>query len=145
MTVEYSQNGLHLTEQFESCRLEVYLDSKGVPTIGWGHTFGVNSATPPCTQEQADAWLLEDIHSAVGSVNRLVKISLTQDEFDSLTDLVYNIGIGNFAGSTMLRLLNAGDYAGASNEFEKWDHAGGVVVAGLLRRREAEKAEFNGV
>ena len=143
--MEYSKTGLLLTEQFESCRLAAYLDSKGVPTIGWGHTFGVNSATPPCTQEQADAWLLEDVQSAVGSVNRLVIAPLTQNEFDAVVDFVFNCGSGNFAGSTMLRLLNAGDYPGAANEFQLWDHASGQVVAGLLRRREAEKTEFNAV
>ena len=140
--MEYSKTGLLLTEQFESCRLAAYLDSKGVPTIGWGHTFGVNSATPPCTQEQADAWLLEDVQSAVGSVNRLVTAPLTQGEFDAVVDLVFNIGTGNFAQSTLLKLLNAGDFESAALEFDKWSHAGGKIVAGLLRRRQAETDEF---
>ena len=140
--MEYSQNGLLLTEQFEGCRLEAYQDSVGKWTIGYGHTWGINSSTPPCTQDQAAAWLAEDIQSAVGSVNRLVKVTLTQPEFDACCDFVFNVGVGNFAGSTMLKKLNAGDYAGAANEFDKWSFAGGVVVAGLLRRREAEKAEF---
>ena len=142
--MEYSQNGLRLTEQFESCRLVAYLDSKGIPTIGWGHTFGVFPGLT-CDQAQADAWLLEDVQSAVGSVNRLVIAPLTQNEFDAVVDFVFNCGSGNFAGSTMLRLLNAGDYPGAANEFQLWDHASGQVVAGLLRRREAEKTEFNAV
>lgn len=140
----YSKTGEQLTEQFESCRLEAYQDSAGIWTCGWGHTFGVNADTT-CTQEQADAWLLQDIESAAGTVNRMVTVALTQDEFNALTDFTYNCGSGNFAGSTMLRLLNQGDYAGAAEEFCKWDHAGGVVVAGLLRRRLAEKDEFNGV
>ena len=139
--MEYSQDGLHLTEQFESCRLVAYQDSNGIWTCGWGHTFGVHAGTT-CTQEQADAWLLEDVQSAVGSVNRLVTAPLTQNEFDAVVDFVFNCGNGNFAGSTMLRLLNAGDYSGAANEFDKWDHASGQVIAGLLRRREAEQAEF---
>jgi lysozyme len=98
-----------------------------------------------CDQAQADAWLSEDVQSAVGSVNRLVTAPLTQNEFDAVVDFVFNCGSGNFAGSTMLRLLNAGDYLGAANEFDKWDHASGLVVAGLLRRREAEQAEFSAV
>jgi len=140
----YSKNGLHLTEQFESCRLVAYQDSKGIWTIGWGHTFGVHEGLT-CTRDKADAWLLEDIQSAAGTVNRMLTVSLTQDEFDALTDFVFNAGSGNFSGSTMLRLLNQGNYAGASEQFEKWDHSGGVEIAGLLRRRKAEEGEFNGV
>ena len=137
----YSQSGLHLTEQFESCRLTAYLDSKGIPTIGWGHTAGVQLGDT-CTQEQADAWLQQDIGWAVGVVNRAVTVTVTQGEFDALTDLVFNIGSGNFHDSTMLRLLNTGDYHGAADEFCKWDRAGGIIVAGLLRRRLAEEQEF---
>ena len=143
--MEYSRPGQALTKGFESCRLDVYPDSRGIPTQGWGHTRGITFSSPRCTQEQADAWLLEDEQTATDDVNRLVKVPLTQGEFDALVDFTYNLGGGNFADSTMLRLLNAGDYAGAANQFDLWDHAGAMVVAGLLRRREAEKAEFNAV
>ena len=112
-------------------------------TCGYGHRFGVHAGTT-CTPDQAAAWLAEDIQSAVGSVNRLVKTTLTQSEFEAVCDFVFNVGVGNFAGSTMLKLLNKGDYAGAASEFDRWDIAGGNVVAGLLRRREAEREEFNG-
>lgn len=142
--MEYSKTGLLLTERFEGCRLTAYQDSVGLWTCGYGHRFGVHEGTT-CTPDQAGAWLAEDVQSAVGSVNRLVKVTLTQPEFDACCDFVFNVGVGNFAGSTMLKKLNAGDYAGASDEFEKWSLAGGVVVAGLLRRREAEKAEFDGL
>ena len=140
-TMVYSKTGVALTERFESCRLVAYSDSKGIPTIGWGHTAGV-SLGDTCTQEQADSWLLNDIQTAANDVNRLVKVPLTQGEFDALTDFCYNAGGGNFATSTMLKLLNAGDFAGAAAQFDLWDHAGGVVIAGLLRRREAERLEF---
>ena len=138
----YSQSGLHLTEQFESCRLVAYPDSKGVPTIGWGHTAGVQLGDT-CTQEQADAWLQRDIGWAVGVVNRAVTVAVTQGEFDAVVDLVFNIGSGNFMNSTMLAKLNAKDYNGAAEEFQRWDKSGGQVVAGLLRRRLAEEQEFN--
>ena len=69
-------------------------------------------------------------------------VPLTQNEFDTLADFAFNAGCGAFAGSTMLKLLNAGNYAGAAGQFELWDHAAGKVVAGLLRRRDAEEAEF---
>jgi lysozyme len=141
--MECSQSGLDLIKSFESCRLEAYLDSRGIPTLGFGHTFGVRLGLQ-CTQEQADAWLLEDVQSAVDSVNRLVKVPLTQGQMDALVSFVYNCGSGNFAGSTLLKLLNSGDYDGCAGQFTRWDLSGGNVVAGLLRRREAEREEFNG-
>lgn len=140
-TMQYSKEGLSLTETFESCRLIAYPDIKGVPTIGWGHTQNVKLGDT-CTQAQADAWLLQDVQHAVTTVNTLVKTPLTQHEFDALVDFVFNCGTGNFASSTMLKLLNAGDHDGAAHQFERWDHAGGQVVAGLLRRRRAEETEF---
>ena len=97
------------------------------------------------TQEQADAQLLKDIQNAVDHVNRLVTVPLSQGEYDALVDFIFNVGSGNFDRSALLRLLNAGNYQVAAAQFDLWDHAGGKVVAGLLRRREAEKAEFNGI
>ena len=139
----YSNKGLHLTEQFEGCRLVAYLDSKGIPTIGYGHTSGVYLGMT-CTLEQAGLWLATDIQWASNRVNLLVKIQLTQPEYDAVTDFVFNCGTGNFEHSTLLRLINENDLIDAANEFEKWDKAGGIVVAGLLRRRLVEKDEFNG-
>ena len=143
LPMTYSNKGLHLTEQFEGCRLIAYPDSKGVPTIGYGHTSGVYIGMK-CTLEQAGLWLSEDIQCASDKVNMLIKIQLTQEEFDAVTDLVFNIGTSNFEHSTLLVLLNKNDLTGAANEFSKWDRCGGVVIAGLLRRRLAEKEEFNG-
>lgn len=139
--MKYSKQGLALTESFESCKLAAYQDQRGVWTIGWGHTRGVHSGMT-CSQEQADAWLIEDSQWAEDEVNRQVHIALTQGEFDALVDFVFNCGSGNFEHSTLLALVNKGDVVRAAQEFEKWDHAAGKVVAGLLRRRLAEKAEF---
>jgi lysozyme len=139
----YSKSGLHLTEGFENCRLAAYQDSAGIWTIGYGHTEGVRVGMI-CTQAQAEVWLLADIQVAVNTVKRLVKFALTQGEFDALVDFCFNCGQGNFAGSSMLKYLNAGHPQLAALEFEKWDKAGGKEVAGLLRRRIAEKLEFNG-
>jgi lysozyme len=133
----------NLTEKFEGCKLVAYRDSKGVLTIGYGHTYHVYVGQT-CTQEQADLWLVQDIVIAETAVNRLVGVKLTQGEFDALVDFTFNVGVGNFSNSTLIHLLNHGDYNGAANEFEKWDYCGGVVLAGLLRRRLAEKAVFNG-
>lgn len=137
----YSKNALAMTESFEGCRLQAYQDSTGVWTIGYGHTRGVFRGMT-CSQAQAETWLEEDVRKASHAVEMLVHVQLTQGEFDALTDFAFNCGPGKLLGSTMLRKLNAGDYAGAAAEFVKWDKAGGVVVAGLLRRRYAEQKEF---
>lgn len=139
--MRYSKEGMALTEQFESCRLEAYQDSAGVLTIGWGHTHGVEQGMT-CSQEQADQWLLDDVADAENAVSRLVKGGMSQDEFDALVDFTFNVGVGAFQHSTMLAMLNDNDVQGAADEFEKWDMAGGKVVAGLLRRRNAERALF---
>jgi len=141
--MEYSQAGLRLTESFEGDRLTAYQDQVGVWTIGYGHTAGVCEGMT-CTQEQAEAWLQQDIAWAVSVVNKYITVPVTQGEFDAMVDFTFNLGAGRFAHSRLLQLVNAGDLTGAANEFEKWDYAGGHVVAGLLRRRQAEKDLFTG-
>ncbi len=140
--LQYSKTGLALTERFEGCRLESYQDQGGVWTIGYGHTGPDVHEGMTCTQQQAMAWLILDTHSAVQTVNDLVQIQLNQAEFDACCDFVFNLGAGAFARSTLLRLLNADDIQGAADQFELWDHCDGQVVAGLLRRRLAERKEF---
>ena len=140
--MQYSPNGLLFTQGFEQCRLVAYPDSKGVPTIGWGHTAGVRLGDT-CTQQQADAWLAIDVQDAAACVNFYVAVQLRQNEFDALVDFVFNVGCGHFEASTMLRKLNASDFVGAANEFERWDMSGGVHLAGLMRRRKAEETMFD--
>ena len=139
--MNYSKQGLQLTEKFEGVRLEAYLDQVGVPTIGYGHTRGVKLGDT-CTQEQAEQWLLDDVRACELCVNFHVAVPLTQGEFDALVDFCFNLGCGALTGSTLLRKLNSSDFNGAAGEFEKWSHAGGKVVAGLLRRRIEEENEF---
>jgi lysozyme len=141
--VEYSKTGLALTESFEGCRLTAYQDQVGRWTIGYGHTAGVKEGDV-ITHDQAEAYLVADIAWAVAFVNHVVYAPINQNEFDALVDFVFNLGSGSLQHSSLLALVNRGNYELAANEFEKWDHAGGVVVAGLLRRRQAEEAEFNG-
>jgi len=138
----YSKNGLDLTSRFEGVRLTSYQDSVGVWTIGFGHTFGVTEGMT-CTQEQAEDWLMDDTNVAQSDVNTYVHVTLTQGEFDALVDFAFNVGRGNLNNSTLLKDLNAGNIPAASTQFTLWDHAGGVVVAGLLRRRLGEQQEFN--
>jgi len=139
---DYSGNGLSLTENFEGCRLNAYQDQGGVWTIGYGHTGPEVSAGLTITQAQAEALLAEDVKVAAACVNRAVTTDLTQNEFDALVDFTFNLGTRAFEGSTLLRQLNSGNFEAAAAEFEKWDRCGGVVVAGLLRRRQAEEALF---
>ncbi len=138
----YGGCDLALTEQFEGCRLTAYQDVAGVWTIGYGHTGPEVSTGLTITKDQAAQLLQNDVASAAACVNQAVALALNQDEFDALVDFVFNIGRGAFQGSTMLRDLNSGDFADAAEQFDKWDHAGGKVVAGLLRRRQAEQALF---
>jgi lysozyme len=139
----YSGNGLALTEQFEGCRLTAYQDQVGVWTIGYGHTGPDVTPQLTITQDQAQDLLVQDVSSAAACVNNVVTLQLSQDEFDALVDFVFNLGVGAFTGSTLLRDLNAGDLTAAAAQFDLWDHAGGAVVAGLLRRRQAEMAMFD--
>lgn len=139
--MQYSQSGLKLTEQFEGVRLQAYQDQVGVWTIGFGHTRNVTSGMT-CTPIQAEQWLLEDVQQCVDSLNAHLHISVTQNEFDALVDFAFNLGIGALLESTLLKYVNAGKFELAANEFQRWDRAGGKEVAGLLRRRLAEKQEF---
>jgi lysozyme len=145
--MNYSEAGLALTKSFEQLRLTAYPDSKGVPTIGWGHTRGVRLGDV-CTPEQADQWLAEDVAGAVADVNRIIKVPLTQNQFDALVDLQFNAGALTKRRCTLRDKLRAGDYEGAAAEFPKWNKVriGGVLTpeAGLTRRRIAEQAMFEG-
>ncbi|HZZ37700.1 MAG TPA: lysozyme [Acidobacteriaceae bacterium] len=138
----YSGKGLALTEQFEGCRLTAYQDQVGVWTIGYGHTGPEVGAGMIVTLEQAEALLAKDVSNAAEFVNRVVMVETSQEEFDALVDFVFNLGAGAFERSTLLRVLNAGNFAAAATQFALWDRAGGAVVAGLLRRRQAETALF---
>ena len=143
--MEYSKDGLHLTEQFEGVRLTAYPDpgTGGDPwTIGYGHTGADIHAGLTITQAQAEEYLRQDVQKAAANVNAHVKVKITQDEFDALVDFAFNCGCGNLDTSTLLKKLNAGDHEGAAQEFLKWDMAGGHHMAGLLRRRQAEAALF---
>jgi len=138
----YSKNGLALTKQFEGCKLTAYQDSVGVWTIGYGHTgtFAVQGKT--ITQAFADQLLLADIAKFEAGVLKLVRAVINQNQFDALVDFSFNLGLGNLGSSTLLKKLNAGDIKGAAEEFLRWDKAGGKVLAGLTRRRKAERDLF---
>jgi len=140
--MNYGAKGLALTKSFEGCRLTAYRDSTGILTIGWGHTGPDVYEGLVWTQDQADAALLEDLAVVIACVNHVVKVTITQNQFDAMVDFCYNAGRGNFTSSTLLRLVNAGDIDGAAAQFALWVHAGTLVLDGLVRRRAAEAALF---
>ena len=136
-----SDVGIAFIAAHEGCRLEAYLDSVGIPTIGYGHVKGVQMGQI-ITQDEAEAYLRDDVQTAVKCVNNSVSCVLTQSMFDALVSFVYNLGCNSLRNSTLLRKVNSGDDIGASEEFGKWNHAGGVVIAGLTKRRQDEAELF---
>lgn len=142
--MKISDAGLRLIEEAEGCRLTPYRDSVGVWTDGYGNTHGVVPGGPPIAEATADAELRRNLAGCEAAVTGLVRVPLTQGQFDALVSFVFNLGPSALAGSTLLRRLNAGDPAGAAAEFPKWCHAGSTVLPGLVTRRAKERALFEG-
>jgi lysozyme len=136
------QRGVELITFFEGCKLKAYQDSVGIWTIGVGHTGPDVCRGETVTQDEADELLHGDLLHAEDAVNRLVKVPIGQNEFDALVSFTFNLGEGNLKSSTLLRLLNQMRYQEAADQFPRWNKAGGVVLAGLTKRREAEKRLF---
>lgn len=130
-----------LIRQFEGCRLQAYLCPAGVPTIGIGHTRGVKLGDR-CSQQQADLWLTQDLEDAAATVATLVRVPLTQGQFDALTSFVFNLGARHLAESTLLILLNKGNYKAAADQFSRWVRADDKIQPGLVKRRAAEADLF---
>jgi lysozyme len=126
----------------EGLRLTAYKDGGGVWTIGYGHTGSDVREGLTIPLSEAERLLTRDLRTAEGYVNRLVQVKLTQNQFDALVSFVYNLGGEAFANSTMLRLLNAGDYEGAAKQFPRWNKDNGKVVQGLINRRAKEQELF---
>src|SRR5581483_5377672 len=136
--MQISEEGLNLVKQSEGLRLSAYRDDAGVWTIGYGHTGHDVYEGLTITQEQAERLLNNDLLQTQLYVNHLVKVPLSQGMFDALVDWTFNFGLVHLKESTLLRLLNSGEYAGAKAELLKWIHVGGRISEGLVRRRAAE-------
>jgi GH24 family phage-related lysozyme (muramidase) len=135
-------NNISLIKKHEGLRLEAYLPTPNdVWTIGYGHTHTTKQGMK-ITEKQAEALLRKDIAWAEKAVNNLVVVPLTQNQFDALVSFVFNVGEGAFSTSTLLRLLNSGDYNGAANQFLRWNKQKGRVLNGLTKRREEERKLF---
>ena len=134
--------GIALIQEFESCRLRAYLCSAGKPTLGWGSTGSDIKLGMTWTQEQADERFERDLQRFEREVESLLTFEPTNNEFSALVSFAYNVGVNALSKSTLLRKFNAGDTTGAANEFLRWNKAGGNVLAGLARRRDAERDLF---
>lgn len=141
-----SRVGINLITSFEDLVLTAYDDGVGVWTIGFGTTVYTNGVKVKkgdvCTLEQAKAFFTYDLKRFEAAVNSAVKVPLSQNQFDALVSLAYNIGEAAFKGSTLLKKLNAKDYQGAADQFPRWNRGGGQVMKGLVRRRAAERELF---
>jgi lysozyme len=134
-----SATGLELLKKSEGFRDRVYADVAGFRTIGFGHRLKPGEGYPNAiTQPQGEQILSHDLAIAEVAVERLVKVSLSQGQFDALVDFVFNLGAARLASSTLLSYLNSGNYNGAAWQLLAWDHAGSQEIASLKTRREAE-------
>lgn len=141
-----NQAGLDLVKHFEGCELTAYKCPADVPTIGYGHTQTVTEDDvinkTMITEGTAETLLRADLKEAEEAVERLVTVSLTENQFSSLVSWTFNLGQGNLASSTMLKRINEGNFAAVPFEMKRWDKAGGRKLAGLTKRRTAEAKLF---
>ena len=136
-----SAEGLSLIKKFEGCELKAYRCAANVLTIGYGSTKGVTEDME-ITQEEAESLLQEEMHEYEGYINDMVKVPLEQHQFDSMVSWVFNLGSGNLSSSTLLKKLNNSEYDEVPAQIRRWNKAGGKVLDGLIRRREAEAKMF---
>jgi lysozyme len=139
--------GIALIKEYEGFSRIPYKCPGGVWTIGYGSTTDANGKPVTCnapdlSEENAEAMLMRDVWNAEEAVREYVSVPLCSSQFDALVSFTYNVGQGNFKFSSLLRILNTGNYNLASLEFTKWKYAGGKVLAGLERRRKAECSLF---
>lgn len=142
--MKLSEAGLNLIKEFEGLRLKAYPDpgTGGEPwTIGYGHTGEVQQGDV-CTQEEADQYLIDDLKTACDGVCDLLTLELNDNQYSALVSFAYNCGLHNLKISTLLKEINDSNFNHITLNFEAWDHAGGHVVGGLLRRRHAEANLF---
>lgn len=144
--MQIDNSGESFIQGLEGTKIQAYQDIKGVWTIGTGTTVYPNGQRvkqgDKCTQAQANQYFYNDLQRFVNIVNTLVKVSLTQNQFNAIVSFVYNVGATAFANSTLLKKLNAGDYQGASAQFPLWSYSGGKYSQGLNNRRIKEQQLF---
>lgn len=152
-----SPAGIALVKRFEGLHdgdldtplLEPMLDPSGIPTLGWGATYGfdgdrVTMDHPAITLADADEMMRHDLLLSERAVERLIDVDIKQHHFDALVSFTYNVGQWNLTTSTLRKVLNGGDFDGAAEEFPKWRKSRGVILRGLVNRRAAERKMFEG-
>lgn len=145
--VDISEEGIQLVCQFEGFKEHPYLDSGGVPTIGFGTILyddntRVSLTDPPITESRAAELLEHNMKQKCDVINKLVTVSITQNQFDALCSFTYNLGSHALATSTLLHKLNNNDVQGAADEFMRWVHNNGKIEVGLINRRKDERNLF---
>lgn len=139
--MQLSDAGLQAIADREGFSATPYWDHKGY-SIGYGHLMTLGENYTSVTQDQARALLMQDAQIAVRAVNSAVSVSLTQNQFDALVSFAYNVGAGAFKSSTLVKLLNQGDYADVGTQMARWNQASGAVNAALIARRQSETQQF---
>lgn len=142
--MKLSADGIKALTRLEGCRLKAYADVGGVWTIGVGHTGPDVYEGKRITPEESDALLREDVGKFERAVGEAVTVPLTQAQFDALVIFAFNVGVGAFERSSLVRGLNAGDYDSVPAQLRRWNRVKGAVVQGLVHRRDAEVAIWNG-
>ncbi len=133
---------IDLVKQFEGCILTRYNDAVGNPTIGYGHLCKANDNLFEISEEEADNLLYHDLEIASNAVQRLITITLNDNQFAALLDFTYNLGAGILQASTLRSVINRGDFEDADIQFKRWKYAGARILSGLVKRREAEAELF---
>ena len=147
--MKFSEHGLNLLKEWEGCILHIYKDAAGLPTIGIGHLLTKeekigNKYANGITEEEALQILAKDVVPAENAVNSHVSVQLSQNQFDALVSFTFNCGVGAFANSTLLKVLNAGNYNEVPAQLMRWTKAGGKTCDGLVTRRKNECNLWNG-
>ena len=146
--MKISAIGLELIKEFEGLSLSPYLDVVKIPTIGYGNTYYPDGKKVTLNDKPISEIEATELLSYVAQkdfadkIFPLIKVKVSQNQFDAMVSLAYNIGVGNFSKSTLLKKVNSGDFDGAANEFLKWNKSGSKELLGLTRRREREKDLF---
>lgn len=142
--MKLSEKGRELLIELEGKRNHAYQDVAGLKTIGVGHLIKPGEDMEYLTDEQVDELLTHDLNLFESVVNTLVDVSIDQCQFDALVIFAFNVGLKAFSGSTLLKVLNHGDYENVPDQLMRWNKAGGKIVAGLTNRRDKEIKMWNG-
>lgn len=135
------EKAIDLIKKYEGFSARPYKCPAGVLTIGYGRTIDVRPYEIT-TEEAETIWLSKYVKTIADQILAVVNVELSNNQICALIDFVYNLGIGNFKSSTLLRKINQGDFSAAANELLRWNKAGGIVLKGLENRRIAERMLF---